>query len=105
MVRSKGVEFSSSPNSDVHVVLGGKVVFAGVMPGYDQVIVVEHGGRSYSLYGRLGGVVVKPGDVLEKDQKIATTSTPDEKGRNFYFEVRKNGVPVNPETVLTNLSR
>lgn len=105
MVRSKGIEFSSAPNSDVFVVLSGKIVFAGVMPGYDQVVVVEHGGRSYSLYGRLGSMVVKPGDVVEKDQKIATTSAPDAKGRNFYFEVRKNGAPVNPETVLTKLSR
>lgn len=105
MVRSKGVEFSTAPNSDVFVVLGGKIVFAGMMPGYDQVVVVEHGGRSYSLYGRLGSVAVKTGDVVEKDQKIATTSSPDAKGRNFYFEVRKNGAPVNPETVLTKLSR
>lgn len=105
MVRSKGVEFSTVPNSDVFVVLGGKIVFAGMMPGYDQVIVVEHGGRSYSLYGRLGSVAVKTGDIVEKDQKIATTSSPDAKGRNFYFEVRKNGAPVNPETVLTKLSR
>jgi septal ring factor EnvC (AmiA/AmiB activator) len=105
MVRSKGLEFSSSPNSDVFVVQGGKVVFAGVMPGYDQVIVVEHGGRSYSLYGRLGSVMVKSGDLVERDQKIATTSTPDAKGRNFYFEIRRNGVPVNPESVLVKVSR
>lgn len=105
MVRSKGIEFSTPAGSDVHVVLGGKVVFAGVMPGYDQVIVVEHGGRSYSLYGRLGTVTVKTGDVVEQDQTIATTSAPDAKGRNFYFEVRKNGAPVNPETVLVKVSR
>ena len=105
MVRSKGIEFSTPAGSDVHVVLGGKVVFAGVMPGYDQVIVVEHGGRSYSLYGRLGTVTVKTGDLVEQDQTIATTSAPDAKGRNFYFEVRKNGAPVNPETVLVKVSR
>jgi septal ring factor EnvC (AmiA/AmiB activator) len=105
MVRSKGIEFSTPAGSDVHVVLGGKVVFAGVMPGYDQVLVIEHGGRSYSLYGRLGTTVVKTGDIVEQDQAIATTSQPDAKGRNFYFEVRKNGAAVNPETVLIKVSR
>jgi septal ring factor EnvC (AmiA/AmiB activator) len=105
MVRSKGIEFSTPPGSDVHVVQNGKVVFAGVMPGYDQVIVVEHGGRSYSLYGRLGTVTVTTGDIVEHDNVIATTSTPDAKGRNFYFEVRKNGSPVDPETVLVRVSR
>jgi septal ring factor EnvC (AmiA/AmiB activator) len=105
MVRSKGIEFSTPVGSDVHVVQNGKVVFAGMMPGYDQVIVVEHGGRSYSLYGRLGTVAVKIGDIVENDQVIATTSAADAKGRNFYFEVRKNGSPVDPETVLVKVSR
>lgn len=105
MVRSKGVEFSTPPQSDVFAVLAGQVVFAGMMPGYDQVVVVEHGGRSYSLYGRLGTLGVKAGDLVERDQKIATTAAPDAKGRNFYFEVRRNGAPVNPENVLTHLSR
>lgn len=105
MVRSKGIEFSTQPGSDVHVVQRGKVVFAGEMPGYDQVIVVEHGGRSFSLYGRLGSVAVKTGDIVDHDQSIATTSAPDAKGRNFYFEIRKNGSPVDPETVLAKVSR
>jgi septal ring factor EnvC (AmiA/AmiB activator) len=105
MVRSKGIEFSTPAGSDVHVVQHGKVVFAGMMPGYDQVVVVEHGSRSYSLYGRLGTVAVKSGDIVEHDHVIATTSSPDAKGRNFYFEIRKNGAPVDPETVLVKVSR
>jgi|LauGreDrversion4_2_1035121.scaffolds.fasta_scaffold07362_3 septal ring factor EnvC (AmiA/AmiB activator) len=105
MVRSKGIEFSTTEGSDVHVAQNGKVVFSGMMPGYDQVIVVEHGGRSYSLYGRLGTVAVKTGDIVERDHVIATTSAPDAKGRNFYFEIRKNGAPVDPGTVLVKVSR
>lgn len=105
MVRSKGVEYSTPEGSDVHVVLDGKVAFAGAMPGYDQVVVVEHGSRSYSLYGRMGRVGVRAGDSVKADQVIGTSSTRDEKGRNFYFEVRKNGKPINPESVLVNLSR
>jgi septal ring factor EnvC (AmiA/AmiB activator) len=105
MVRSKGVEFSTQVSSDVHAVLQGKVVFVGTMPGYEQVVVIEHGSRSYSLYGRMGGVAVKSGDSVSRDQVIGTSSAPDEKGRNFYFEIRKGGQPINPESVLVNLSR
>jgi septal ring factor EnvC (AmiA/AmiB activator) len=105
MVFSKGIDFSSTSASDVHAVLDGKVAFAGTMPGYEQVVVLEHGGRSYSLYGRLGTVSVKTGDSVDQDQVIATTSDPDPKGRNFYFEVRKNGAPVNPQNVLASVSR
>jgi hypothetical protein len=105
MVRSKGIEFSTAKESEVYAVLDGRVAYVGVMPGYEQVVVVEHGGRSYSLYGRLANVTVKAGDRVAKDQSFATTSPPDEKGRTFYFEIRKNGVPVNPEPVLVRVSR
>jgi septal ring factor EnvC (AmiA/AmiB activator) len=105
MVRSKGIEFSSPIGAPVYSVLQGKVVFAGLMPGYDQVVVVEHGGRSFSLYGRLGSVDVHVGDQVAQDHPLATTSSPDAKGRNYYFEIRKAGAPVNPEAVLRRVSR
>ncbi len=105
MVFSKGVDFSASGGSEVHAVLGGKVAFVGTMPGYEQVIVLEHGSRSYSLYGRLGSIGVARGDAVKEDQVIASTSEPDPKGRNFYFEIRKSGAPVNPATLLKTLSR
>jgi septal ring factor EnvC (AmiA/AmiB activator) len=105
MVFSKGVDFSAPGGGEVHAVLGGKVAFLGTMPGYEQVLVLEHGSRSYSLYGRLGQIAVKQGDVVKEDQVIATTSEPDAKGRNFYFEIRKSGAPINPQSVLKVLSR
>jgi septal ring factor EnvC (AmiA/AmiB activator) len=75
------------------------------MPAYETVVVVDHGARSYSLYGRLGSAVVKKGDVVERDAVLGTTAELDKKGRNFYFEVRRNGSPVDPETVLKRVSR
>ncbi len=100
MIFSKGLEFSSSPGVDVVAVALGKVAFAGTMPGYDTVVVLDHGARSYSLYGRLGQSLVKVGEFVQQRQRVGTTGEPDEKGRNFYFEVRKNGAPVNPSSVV-----
>jgi septal ring factor EnvC (AmiA/AmiB activator) len=105
MIFSKGLEFSSAAGASVHAVLHGKVAYVGSMPAYETVVVLDHGARSYSLYGRLGSSAVQKGQLIEKDTVVGTTSAPDKKGRNFYFEVRKNGSPVDPESVLTKVSR
>ena len=102
---SKGIEYAAKDNDSVFAVLGGTVAFAGDLPGYDTVVILDHGARSYSLYGRLGSSAVKKDDVVAKDAVLGTTSVADSKGRNFYFEVRKSGNPVDPETVLPRVSR
>jgi len=102
---SKGVEFSTKQGGDVHAVLGGKIAYAGNLPGYDTVVIIDHGVRSYSLYGRLGSSLVNKGDIVTKDHVVGVTAAPDKRGRNFYFEVRKNGAPVDPEAVLPQLTR
>ncbi len=102
---SKGVEFSAAENDEVHAVLAGVVAFSGTLPGYDTVVILDHGSRSYSLYGRLGSSLVQKGDRVAKDHAVGTTSKADKRGRNFYFEVRRGGTPVDPESVLPRMTR
>lgn len=104
IIFSKGMEFKTPESSQVKAVLGGRVAFSGSMPGYDMVVIIDHGLRSYSLYGRLGKAFVAKGDVVKRGTAIGVTSAPDTKGRNFYFETRKNGSPVDPSTVLARAS-
>jgi septal ring factor EnvC (AmiA/AmiB activator) len=105
IVMSKGLEYVSQAGSPVYAVSAGRVAFVGPLPGYGSVVVVDHGGRSYSLYGRLGAVLVRSGEGVRRDAVIGNTSALDGQGRNFYFEVRKNGVPIDPEKVLSRLRR
>jgi septal ring factor EnvC (AmiA/AmiB activator) len=104
MIFSKGFEYKTAEGSQVRAVLGGRVAFAGEMPGYDTVVIIDHGARSYSLYGRLGKSFVSKGDLIGQKEPVGVTSVPDERGRNFYFETRKNGTPVDPSGVLARAS-
>ena len=66
------------------------------MPGYGVVVIVDHGRRYYSLYGRLAVSLPQINDVLEKGGKIGSVGKPDQRGRNFYFEIRKGGKAIDP---------
>ena len=96
IVLSKGWEYQTSPGASVHAVGPGKVIYAGTMPGYQAVVILDHGRRSYSLYGRLKETLKRLGDEVSGGEAIAVTSQPDHRGRNFYFELRENGAPVDP---------
>ncbi len=100
-VRSKGLEYSAPARSEVFAVAEGRVIYHGRMPGYGTILIVDHGKRCYSLYGRLGQVNTAVGSLVSGGQVIAGTGSPDAEGRNFYFEIRKNGMPVDPSRYLS----
>lgn len=97
---SKGVEFATPVGESVRAIAPGKVMFYGRMPVLGTILIVDHGERYYSLYGRLEGVTVDRGMEVTEGQVMGSPGQPESDGRNFYFEIRKNGNPVNPETFL-----
>ncbi len=92
----KGLEFNAPTGSKVRAVARGKVALSQVLPGYGNVIILDHGGRYYSLYGRLAGSIRQLGDEVAAGEELAILGEPDKRGRNFYFELRVQGKPVNP---------
>ncbi len=93
LVTSKGIEFSqSSSGKPVFVVSDGRVMYLGEMPAYGKVMIISHGKRYYSLYGKLSTTLVTVGDKVQKGTQIASADS------GFYFEVRKQGQSINPMT-------
>ena len=79
-------------------VANGKVVYLGVMAGYGSVLIIDHGKRCYSLYGKLSSVASRMGDTVAAGQVIAKAD--DSSGSNFYFELRRNSQPTDPLAIL-----
>ena len=69
-----------------------------------NVITMELGNGYEVVYGQLGNLQVKEGDIVEKGAYIAdiakTTKYYSVEGDNIYFAVKKDGKPVNPMTKL-----
>jgi murein DD-endopeptidase MepM/ murein hydrolase activator NlpD len=65
------------------------------------VVDVDHDNGLSTRYAHLSSVVVKEGDVVLKGQKVgAVGSTGRSTGPHLHFEVRENGVPLNPARFL-----
>lgn len=81
-----GVEIETTPEQQVRAVHEGTVAFADRFQGYGLLVVLDHGGRHYSLYGHLGEVGVKTGEKVSQGQPLGQVGS--ESPANLYFEVR-----------------
>lgn len=96
MLFVKGLEVKAPVGAKVSAVAEGKIVLSQVLPGYGNVIIVDHGQRYYTLYGRLASSLRSVGDVVKAGEAVAVLGEADYKGRNFYFELRVKGKASNP---------
>lgn len=99
---NNGIVIASPFATSVRAVHNGKVAFVGWLKGYGQMIIVEHGGGYYTLYGYLYKVLKKKGDYVYKGDGLALvgeSGTHSEPG--LYFEIRQNGTPRDPSVWLS----
>lgn len=96
-----GLDFAASYGSTIRAADSGTVIFAGWYGGYGRAIIIDHGGGLTTLYGHTSAVYVSEGQKVERGQPIAAVgSTGLSTGPHLHFEVRRNGVPVNPADYL-----
>ena len=80
---------------------GGTVTRAGWGSGYGYVVYIQHADGRETRYGHLSKVLVSVGQRVDQGQKIALSgNTGRSTGPHLHFEMRINGVPVNPVSYL-----
>jgi murein DD-endopeptidase MepM/ murein hydrolase activator NlpD len=83
---------------------GGRVVFSGYRGAYGQAVVIDHGDGLATLYGHASRLLVKVGDVVLPQQKIALVgSTGRSTGPHLHFEVIRDGDRVEPRQYLAHV--
>ncbi|MBX7145009.1 MAG: peptidoglycan DD-metalloendopeptidase family protein [Oligoflexia bacterium] len=97
---SKGQLYATLAHAQVRAVAAGRVVFIGQVPGVGQVLIIDHGARTYSLYGRMSEVGVIPDEELEAGTELGKVGEPDASGATFYLEFREGGQAFNPGSLL-----
>lgn len=96
-----GVLINGRNGQPIHAAASGRVVYAGSgLIGYGQLIILKHNDTYLSAYGYNASLLVKEGDQIKKDQKIATMGEGPERKPRLHFEIRRNGKPVNPRRYL-----
>ena len=97
----KGIDISAARGTPVQTVLPGVVVSVRQSPDYGLVVEVDHGGGLRTLYAHLDAVAVRENQKLVAGDRIGSVGdTGDATAPHLHFEVSKDGVQIDPMTVL-----
>ncbi len=86
----QGATFGSVPGSAVGAIASGKVIFAGPFRSYGQVVIVDHGGGFFSVYGELAAILAAKGAAVRAKEKLANA------GERVYLEIRRGVEALDP---------
>jgi murein hydrolase activator len=98
---SSGLLIAASIGSPVRAVADGTVVFAEWMTGYGLIVIVDHGNNTLSLYANNETLLKNVGDAVRRGDTVARVGNSGGLSQpGLYFELRRNGQPVNPAAWL-----
>jgi lipoprotein NlpD len=97
----QGLTVEGKSGQDIRASAAGKVVYTGTgLLGYGQLIIVKHSETYLSAYGHTQSVAVREGDDVKSGQRIATMGAGPQGSPMLYFEIRIDGSPTNPMSLL-----
>lgn len=94
-----GIDYAVPIGTAVKAAQYGKVVFAGYQGGYGNLLVIKHNSTYRTVYAHLDKFKVKTGDWVNQGDVVAYSgNTGLSTGPHLHYEIRKNGLSVNPLT-------
>jgi murein DD-endopeptidase MepM/ murein hydrolase activator NlpD len=96
-----GVDMNASQGDPIRAFRSGTVILAGVKGGYGNTVMIDHGGGMVTLYAHQSKIGVSVGTKVSAGQVVGYVgSTGDSTAPHLHFEVRLNGIPVDPTSYL-----
>lgn len=99
----KGIDIGAPIGDPIYAAMDGVVEYSGYEGTYGYVVKLKHGDNVMTVYAHCSKLLVEAGDTVSKGEKIAEIgSTGQSTGPHLHFEVRVNGVQVDPATFKYN---
>ena len=97
----EGIDIGVGYGTPIHAAASGRVVYAGWMSGYGNLVAIDHGRGISTAYGHQSSIALSVGQVVSQGQTIGYVGcTGHCFGPHLHFETRVNGTPQNPLNYL-----
>lgn len=97
-----GMWFAGNVGDPVLASQSGTVLYSGNgLSEYGNLIMIRHSDNYITAYAHNSQLLVKEGDAVQRGQRIATMGSSGQTNQvGLEFQVRLNGNPIDPRTVL-----
>ncbi len=93
----EGLDLANHIGSAIVATAAGVVTYAGPRAGYGNLVTINHGYGIQTQYGHISKAYVHVGDKVKRGQKVAAVgNTGRSTGPHVHYEVRVNGIPMDP---------
>jgi len=93
---STGIDINAAEGAPVTAVHDGVVAFADAFGGFGNLVIIDHGAQSFSLYGNLLDMSVTKGGRVERGGTVGTVGPAPAGPPELHFELRIDGQSVDP---------
>jgi murein DD-endopeptidase MepM/ murein hydrolase activator NlpD len=98
-----GIDIAVPIGTPVKAAAAGTVIESGTLPGYGNVVIIDHGAGTITRYAHLSSLTAKRGTTVAQGQVIGASGgargapgSGNSQGPHLHYEVRQNGRPVDP---------
>ncbi len=99
----KGLDIATRIGTPIVATADGVVTFAGRKGLLGKMIIIDHGHGMVTRYGHANKLLKKRGESIKRGDTIALVGNSGRStGSHLHYEVRLNGIPVNPEKYILN---
>ena len=95
-----GIDIRVNSGTQIYPVLDGLITKITFLRGYGNIIIIDHGGDYYTVYGNLKNISVTENEYVDESMKIAVVAEKTNTDSALHFEVWGNFEKLNPEDWL-----
>ena len=93
-----GYDLAQTTNMPVKAANSGKVIYADRLGLFGNCVIIDHGYSLQSLYGHMSRLLVKVGDMVQKEQQIGVSGmTGMAFGDHVHFSMMVSGYQIDPK--------
>lgn len=93
----EGIDIAASTGTPIRAAAAGVVIWSGWRGGYGNAVIIDHGNGLSTVYAHASALIARQGQRVAQGEVIALVgSTGNSSGPHLHFEVRVNGVAVDP---------
>lgn len=100
-----GLDIAAKTGTEIKAVASGKIIEASFNKSYGNLVKIDHGNDVQTWYAHASKLCVNVGQEIKAGETVALVGTTgNSTGPHLHFEIRINGIHVNPQKYLYKLA-